>query len=258
MAESEKCPRCNVGYVCPECVAKTTQWLEDGHRPTCLGCGVDLAADRLVKCGDCDVVVETRLQERHERREREDRERFMLTSGLPRSYRRGERLLTDLPAIAQQTVTACKLLGSSVAGLYLHGDAGTFKTSVAAAFLAEQIRGGGEGRYVFVPDLFTDLYAIYSAGDQRSRADLVDGLVSTPRLVLDDLGKEKASEHAASVLFEILDGRYRTQGPGRWLIVTSNLAIHELAARFFDDTGNPIARRLAEMTVPVPMERGAA
>lgn len=188
----------------------------------------------------------------------EERDRRLRQSGLPKVYADGTRKASSLPTVAQQAITACQMLGTTVGGLYLYGEAGTYKTSVAAAFLAEQVRAGGGGRFVSVPDLFTDLYAIYASDDRRSRADMVDELVTTPRLVLDDLGKEKASDHAAGVVFEILDGRYRNQGPGRWMIVTSNLPIHTLAARFADDTGDPIARRLAELTVAVPMERGAA
>ena len=198
-----------------------------------------------------------KLQERTKRDEAEATDRRLRLSGLPTLYAQRKRTLAVLPAAANDSIVAVEALGKTTRGVYLWGEAGSFKTSVAAAFLAREIIDGATGRYVFVPDLFTDLYAIYAAGDSRSRADIVDSLIEVPCLVLDDLGKEKASDHASSVLFEIIDGRYRHQTQGRWTIVTSNRSPELLCARFTDDTGEPIARRLSEMCVSVPMKREA-
>lgn len=180
-------------------------------------------------------------------------------SGLPYDYRTGVRQLGHLPMSTADALSACQMLGSGIRGAYLVGPAGTHKTSVAAAFLASQIRAGGQGRYIPVPDLLTDLYAIYASDDSRSRADIVDALVMTPMLVLDDLGKEKATEHATGVIFEILDGRYRDARRGRWTIITSQYEPNALCKRFPEqETADAIARRIAEMTVVVKMKRRAA
>jgi DNA replication protein DnaC len=180
-------------------------------------------------------------------------------SGLPHSYRSGERALGHLPMSAGDAISACQMLGTEIRGAFLSGPAGAFKTSVAASFLASQIRAGGVGRYIAVPDLLTDLYAIYASDDSRSRADIVDALVTTPMLVLDDLGKEKATEHATGVIFEVLDGRYRDARKGRWTIITSQYVPDTLCKRFPEqETADAIARRIAEMTVVVKMRRAAA
>lgn len=189
-------------------------------------------------------------------------EKNLLRSGLPRAYRVGERTLGNLPGSASDAVSACQLLiDGAASGLFLYGPAGVFKTSVAAAFLASQIRAGaGTGRYIPTPDLFTDLYAIYANDDDnRSRAHVVNPLIDTEMLVLDDLGKEKASFHAGEVMWAILDGRYRDNRKGRWTIITSNYAPDALCSRFVEqETADAIARRIAEMTVVVKMTRRAA
>jgi DNA replication protein DnaC len=209
----------------------------------------------MYQCSDCDAAVAAELAERDIRQKRERVEANLLRSGLPAAYMTGERRTGDLPGSTHAVLSSAQSLGAGLLGLFLHGNAGTYKTSVAASILASHIRGGEIGLYVSAQDLLSDIHASYN-GSGATRADLVDRLVNVPSLVLDDLGKEKASEHAAGVLFEILDGRYRRQGNGRWMIVTSNYDMDALCNRFPDpESADPIRRRLAELTVVVAMGR---
>lgn len=207
-------------------------------------------------CIECDGYVANMRAERAKRDEADATDTRLRRSGLPRDYVTGDRKLGDIPMSASAAMTACQMLGNGLRGLFLHGNAGVFKTSVAAAFLASQIRGGMNGRYISMQDLLTDLYAVYANSDRTSRADLVDALIETPALVIDDMGKEKLSDHSAGVLFEILDGRYRAKSG--WMIVTSNYSVDVLCDRITDAVGDalgePIRRRLAEMTLPIKME----
>lgn len=207
-------------------------------------------------CIECDRGVDEEIARRAARDEREATERRLRLSGLPLAYRDGSRLLGDLPMSTADVMTLCQMLGNGLRGLFLHGPAGTFKTSVAATFLASQIRGGARGLYISVQDLMSDLHASYN-GSGDTRAGIVDRLVEAPCLVLDDIGKEKPSEHAAGALFEILDGRYRA-ATKNWLIVTSNYALPELAERLAAGAGevlaDPIRRRISELTMAVQME----
>lgn len=207
----------------------------------------------MYQCRDCDAAVAAELAEREIRRTRDAVDGNLLRSGLPVAYRTGERLTGHLPGSTHAVLSTCQMLGNGLRGLLLTGPAGSYKTSVAASVLAAAIRGGARGLYVSAQDLLTDIHASYS-GAGATRNDLIDRLVSVPCLVLDDLGKEKASEHAAGVIFEILDGRYRNAGGGRWMIVTSNHTLDGLCDRFpGEDVADPIRRRLAELTVTVPM-----
>jgi DNA replication protein DnaC len=210
------------------------------------------------------LKVGEEIKRREARDEREWEERRLLESGLPVAYRHGARSVCDLPPACADALSLCHLLGEELRGMYLSGGAGTFKTSIAASWLAQEVRKAKDskqlspGRYVFVPDLLSDVHASYRNDDGDSRAALVSRCVNARWLVLDDLGKEKASPHAAGVIFEILDGRYRNYRAGQWLIVASNFDLDALCDRFpsgsDDDFADPIRRRISELTVNVPME----
>jgi DNA replication protein DnaC len=225
-------------------------------RETCIRCLKPLPVNRWFQCETCDEWNKGRLEERLERERNEDLQRRLKQSNLPKIYQRGIRTWDHVAGRIGGGTEAIAQLLSRGTGLYLWGEAGAFKTSFAAARLAMEIWNGRSGRYVFLPNLFTELYDIYAAQDQRSRADVVERYALTPMLVLDDLGKEKPTEHGAAVLLEILDYRYRNGLT--WLIVTSNYSQPELAARLETGAGEtfaePIMRRLSEMTVNVPME----
>lgn len=216
------------------------------------GCGKKVSG--LAHCREC---YGRKINEIEQRDRREKIEKLFSRSGLPHDYRKGIRTWTQVAAeIGPDNACAVEILKQGK-GLYIWGGAGPFKTSLAASYLAEMIRSGRSGRYVFVPDLFTELYEIYAAQDHRSRADVVERYALTDCLVLDDLGKERPSEHAASVLMQIFDIRYRENR--RWMIVTSNWSLDGLGARLDAGAGTefaaPIVRRISEMTVSVPMER---
>ena len=176
-------------------------------------------------------------------------------SGLPEAYTSGSRGLADLPASTSDAVSICDLLGSSVQGAYLWGPVGAFKTSVAAAWLADRIRRGASGLYRFVPKLLDEITASYDDSAREKLAAIVAKLSETPILVLDDLGKEKPSEHSSRIVMQILDGRYTREGG--ILVVVSNESQDELCAKYHESYASAILRRLAELTVSVPMERAA-
>jgi DNA replication protein DnaC len=226
-------------------------------RPTgrCIRCQISLPESRQIQCAVCDEAVAGTLRQRELRDAADALYSRLRDSGLPINYRTGSRSIGDLPVSISPMISACNCLGKTVSGLYLYGRAGTFKTSLAAAYLAQQIRAGISGRYVFVPDLFADIHASYNAASGDTRAEIIRRCLSAPALVLDDLGKEKASEHAAGVLLEILDARYRNARAGDWLIVTSNWDLDALCARWpSKEFSDPIQRRLSELTVANAME----
>jgi DNA replication protein DnaC len=167
-------------------------------------------------------------------------------SALPRDYALMFRNRTHL------SEPQLELLDSAKAhpDVYLHGTAGVGKTSVACVLLAEMIRAGSSGLYVVVPDLMSDLRMLYARskpGDGLSSSSLIDPMIEAPLLVLDDIGKEKPSEHAATVLFELLDGRYRRRARGRWTCIASNYPPHVIGERFnATEVADPIVRRMTD------------
>jgi DNA replication protein DnaC len=79
-----------------------------------------------------------------------------------------------------------------------------------------------------VPVLFAHLGRAFSDDE---RQDALAGLTGDQALVLDDLDKTWPTEYAAEQLFCAIDKRLTARAA---LLVTTNLALSELAARYPD------------------------
>lgn len=107
-------------------------------------------------------------------------------------------------------------------GLLLHGPVGTGKTTVAAAMAADL----GE------PDrcCYRDLRRVYAqAKAEMDTADAgreVERLVRAPLLVLDDVGKQRATPWAVEVLRDVVERRH---DGGGLTVATTNLSLDDLA-----------------------------
>jgi DNA replication protein DnaC len=120
--------------------------------------------------------------------------------------------------------------------LYIWGDRGVGKTHLGVV----AIRRHPKGKLLKPYDILRTLRALVldSEGERRAIATLVDH----PCLMIDDLGTEKLTEHAASLIYEIVDGR--DMGKKRGLLITSNYGLAELSAKMGDDR---VASRLSGM-----------
>ena len=100
--------------------------------------------------------------------------------------------------------------------LILAGKAGTGKSHLAAAIAIEVMRGGKQALFISMPELLNEMRKSYQNHEFfNARQKFYD----VPCLVLDDLGKEKATEKGIEYLFQIIDYRYRH---GMQTIVTTN------------------------------------
>lgn len=131
--------------------------------------------------------------------------------------------------------------GGAGRGLYLHGDPGNGKSSLAVACMRELVDAGvlpHQMMFVVTRALLRRLGGGY--GDAASER-LISRAKGVRLLVLDELGKEPPTENSISQLSEILD--YRAGGT----IVTSNLSLAELGERYSDREGmESLISRLSE------------
>ena len=144
--------------------------------------------------------------------------------------------------------------------LFLYGPAGTGKSVLAAAILAESlfsrihpfavrtlINGGNvpqfakQYRFIRIPELLMQFKASYQSKYEQSETDLVDLYSQAKLLVLDDLGAEMTTNWSYQMLYLIVDNRYSEMLP---TIFTSNLNLRELAERFSDER---LVSRIIEM-----------
>lgn len=168
--------------------------------------------------------------------------------GIPARYH-GKALIKNKPAL--QALEAFKA-GQS---LYLCGATGSGKTHLAIALMnewgADTIAQGSEGFYfskgqaVFLPavELLLEIKESWrNEEDARAESEkkIMDKYASKPLLVVDDLGAEKVSEWSRSVVYLLIDRRYRNN---LQTIITSNLSPGQLA----DQLDTRIASRINEM-----------
>jgi DNA replication protein DnaC len=202
-------------------------------------------------CEPCEKASD----EWNERQKQARIETNIRRSQLPLAYQTGQRGFNDVRH-EEALRLARGVIAGEVRGMYLFGAAGEDKTTVACATLAQIIRNGATGLYENSLDLMADIQATFTPGSALSRQDVVGPPVQAHALLLDDFGKEKGSEFSASVIYQILDGRYNflTVESKRVLIIVSNHAPAAACARFGDPTMvQPILRRISELTVPMEM-----
>ena len=104
-------------------------------------------------------------------------------------------------------------------GLYLYGNIGVGKTYAAACIANELSRKG----YRCIVTNFNRI--VNSVWAREHRQEILDDLNSYDLLVIDDLGTEFDSKFMQSLVYEIIDNRYRMGLP---LVITSNISYNSL------------------------------
>ncbi len=132
-------------------------------------------------------------------------------------------------------------------GLWLEGDVGTGKTTLAMLVSKKAIEAGHSVAIYSLPRLLARIRRTYD-GDagELSYLQFFDRLTSVDLLHVDDLGAEKRSDWVLEQLYAIVDERYATN---RAMLVTTNMTMPELE----DQIGRRTVSRLAEMCESVPV-----
>lgn len=142
---------------------------------------------------------------------------------------------------------------ASGTGIFFAGKVGTGKTHLAAAIALYLMNKGTPVIFRTGIDMFADIRKAYS-GDVSESA-ILGTYKTVDLLIIDDLGKEKMTEWAASMLFGIINARYENMLP---TIITTNIGTAGLEKSFGEDTtrAQAIISRLQETSIDVPMKWG--
>jgi DNA replication protein DnaC len=129
--------------------------------------------------------------------------------------------------------------------LLLWGSPGRMKSGLAVAAARET---GAVWSFVPVPDLLYDLRATFDR-EQRSRdvmreAEVLGSVYDVELLILDDLGKQKATDWADEVIYQVIAHR---DSDGRRTIITSNKGPGAIEAHL-GDSGPAIMSRILGRT----------
>lgn len=114
-------------------------------------------------------------------------------------------------------------------GLLFVGVPGVGKTHLAVATLRAIVGAGmATGRFLDFTSFVSDIQATFDPASPESKHDLLDPVLETGLLVLDDLGARQPTPFVNEILYLIVNTRYVNQRP---TIFTTNLQLEAPAPR---------------------------
>ncbi len=131
-------------------------------------------------------------------------------------------------------------------GIGLHGHTGQRKTRMLFLVL-KKLHFAGVRVFAVSAKRLAGCYGIMYGKERSSdiARDIIRKTHSAEVLLLDDLGKEKFTEHGQAEFFDLIEGRTSRLKPILW---TANASGSELESMMSEDRGAPIVRRLEDFT----------
>jgi DNA replication protein DnaC len=176
-----------------------------------------------------------------------------LSNAIPRKYR---GVSFDRPPVTEMPVATVQVVRAFVRnldqrldqgrGLWLYGDVGTGKTTLAMLVSKTALEAGRSVAIYSLPRLLAEIRDTYEEGARHSYTDLLDRLAEVDLLHIDDVGAEKTSPWVLEQLYAIVNARYEEQ---RSIVLTTNLEREALCEQINPRT----VSRLEEMCEELPL-----
>jgi DNA replication protein DnaC len=131
-------------------------------------------------------------------------------------------------------------------GLWLFGEVGTGKTTLAMLVAKAALEAGRSVAIYSMPRLLNEIRRTYDEGSDSSYIQLLDRLGEVDLLHVDDVGAEKSSAWVLEQLYAIVNARYEAQ---RSMTITTNLTHDALV----EQIGHRTVSRLVEMCEQLPL-----
>ena len=136
-------------------------------------------------------------------------------------------------------------------GLLFMGTAGVGKTHLAAAIANELISELYTVLFGNITDIVTLIKSSYYNQAEYSEAQILKTITEeVDLLVIDDLGKEHATENTKMLLYQVINRLYENEKP---VVVTTNFSSEALAEKY-GERGIAVVSRLTEMCQPILMQ----
>ncbi len=176
-----------------------------------------------------------------------------LSTSIPRKYR---GVSFDRPPVTQIDPSRVQIVRAYVRhlddrldagrGLWIYGDVGTGKTTLAMLVSKSALDAGRSVAIYSLPRLLAEIRDTYAEGSRHSYTSLLDRLADVDLLHVDDVGAEKTSTWVLEQLYAIVNARYEEQ---RAVVLTTNLEREALIEQITPRT----VSRLEEMCEEVPL-----
>jgi DNA replication protein DnaC len=132
-------------------------------------------------------------------------------------------------------------------GLWLMGDVGTGKTTLAMLVSRHALDAGRSVAIYSLPRLLSELRKTFEESSDLSYLQLLDSLASVDLLHIDDVGAERTSDWVLEQLYAIVNSRYEEE---KAIVLTTNLDEASLREQITERT----VSRLVEMCGdPLPL-----
>jgi DNA replication protein DnaC len=199
-------------------------------------------------CLDCQLEEQKAENKKRQEIEEQKRQIREKPERLLESFGVGKRYLSYSFANFQGGDQAKAILNQLIESPFdvvLYGGPGVGKTHLTIATIREMVRNGlidahKAARFITVPEFLMEIRRTYGRNDGQDEADIIEKHTRLDLLVLDDLGAEQTTAWAITMLYLIIDRRYRDMKP---TIITTNLILPEIEKRL----SMRIASRMASM-----------
>lgn len=136
-------------------------------------------------------------------------------------------------------------------GLLFMGPVATGKTHLAAAIANELISELYTVVFGNVTDIITLIKSSYGSQSELDETQLLKAITEDiDLLIIDDLGKEYATENTKMLLYQIINRLYENEKP---VVITTNMTSETLAAKY-GERGPAIVSRITEMCRPITLD----
>ena len=200
---------------------------------------------------DEETRVATPCRCRPQRVER--RRAASLSAVIPRKYRGVSFDRPPVTEIVEPVVRAVRTYVRDIDGrldagdgLWLEGDVGTGKTTLAMLVSRSALDAGRSVAIYSLPRLLAEIRATFEADSEGSYVDFLDRLARVDLLHVDDVGAERTSPWVLEQLYAIVNARYEDE---RAILITTNLRLEELEEQITSRT----VSRLKEMCEVLPL-----
>ena len=232
-------------------------------------CGCAKAIEKAKREEEARQAEERRKQEEERNRQIQERvNRIVGASGIGARFRLRTFETFELTEENKKAATLCQKYADNFReklprynpnpgrnGLFITGPKGTGKTHLVAAIANKLMNQGIPVVCMTMIDLLERIKSTYTNTRQRfgggyDAADVLDAYTDVSLLIIDDLGKEQATEWAISKIYAIINARYEALMP---TIITTNYSEADLIRRLTpketndDTTADAAIDRLREM-----------